>query len=103
MSETPPFVVPYTTEGDALVAYLTEHTGQPWKRSGDGAVMTLPGVRVTVYSYGTYAHIGPVQVTLWSDRPHVAVPVLSDPTALRTRVREALSDALATIDTEPTP
>jgi hypothetical protein len=44
-----------------------------------------------------------VQVTLWLNRPHVAVPLLRDPAALRTRVREELARALATIDTEPTP
>jgi len=99
----PPFTHPDPTgDGPALAAYLTEHVGGVWCHSTVSAYATVGGLPVSVYAWCCDVRVGPVSVAVVNGNPALAIPILRDPAALRTRVREELARALATIDTEPT-
>jgi hypothetical protein len=92
----------YTDLADALAARLTELTGQPWTRHSPGAALHIGPVRIVAHIDTVRAYVGDVSVALHAAPYITAIPLLRDPAALRTRVREELARALATIDTEPT-
>jgi hypothetical protein len=94
---------PYTTNADRLTTYLTENTGLTWARHSPGSAFDAGPVRIVAYDRGVSAFVGGVVVTLYRGQIAGALPMLRDPAALRTRVREELARALAAIDTEPTP
>jgi hypothetical protein len=88
---------------DRLTDYLTENTGLTWTRHHPGARLDLGGLYIVAFDLSVMARAGEATVMLWNGPIADALPMLSDPAALRTRVREELARALATIDTEPTP
>jgi hypothetical protein len=94
---------PYLTNADRLTTYLNKHTGRTWARHSPGSALDVGPVRIVAYDRGVSAFVGGVVVTLHHGQIAGALPMLRDPAALRTRVREELARALAAIDTEPTP
>jgi hypothetical protein len=98
----PPFT-PGADRSVELAAYLAEHTGHEWSARMPGAQFIYGPIRVVAYEWSVGALVGGVHVMLHEGQIVGAIPLLRDPAALRTRVREELARALATIDTEPTP
>jgi hypothetical protein len=92
---------PYTTNADRLTTYLNKHTGQTWSRHSPGARLDVGPMRLVASVWDVSAFVGGVVVTLHHGQIADALPMLLDPAALRTRVREELARALAAIDTEP--